>query len=147
MKLGNLARVRDKANDRCVVAHPLNGVVGRTHAVAHGKDLVICGTQPRFPRGMWMPGQALPYQNLIKRKQIHGAIGQLREAVEELERRTRRSDDVAHAADGLAVGAEHHQPRESGRIDPVHRCHVMKGREWCRGEPVSPPPDVPVGSR
>jgi hypothetical protein len=33
---------------------------------------------------------------------------------------------IADTADGLAVGAQHHHPRESGRIDPVHRCHVCR---------------------
>ncbi len=36
---------------------------------------------------------------------------------------------VADTADGLAVGTEHHHPRESGRVDPVHRHHDSKGRE------------------
>ena len=40
---------------------------------------------------------------------------------------------VADAADGLAVGAEHHHPREPGRVDPVDRHHDSKGRECGRG--------------
>jgi hypothetical protein len=34
---------------------------------------------------------------------------------------------IADTADGLAVGAKHHHPRESGRIDPVHRRHICRG--------------------
>ena len=31
---------------------------------------------------------------------------------------------IADAAEGLAVGPQHHHPHESGRIDPVHRRHA-----------------------
>ncbi len=34
---------------------------------------------------------------------------------------------IADAADGLAVGTQHHHPRESGRVDPVHRRHICRG--------------------